>query len=45
MPEKKLVTGEAVTIWCAHVDSVLYPLANVNLVVDGAPLTVEAAVS
>ena len=45
VPEKKLVMGEAVTIWCAHGDSVLYPLANVNLVVDGVPLTVGAAVS
>ena len=45
VPEKKLVTGEAVTIRCAHGDSVLYPLANVDLVVDGVPLTVEAAVS
>ena len=44
VPEKKLVTGEAVTIRCAHGDSVLYPLANVDLVVDGVPLTVEAAV-
>ncbi|KAL5489211.1 hypothetical protein EMCRGX_G018278 [Ephydatia muelleri] len=45
VPEKKLVTGEAVTIRCAHGDSVLYPLANVDLVIDGVPLTVEAAVS
>ena len=45
VPEKKLVTGEAVTIPCAHGDSVLYPLEHVDLVVDGVPLTVEAAVS
>ena len=44
VPEEKLVTGEAVTIRCAHRDSVLYPLANVDLVVEGVPLTVEAAV-
>ncbi|KAL5479435.1 hypothetical protein EMCRGX_G022956 [Ephydatia muelleri] len=30
---------------CAHGDNVLYPVANVNLVVDGVPLVVEAAVS
>ena len=45
VPEKKLLTGEAVTIRCAHGDCVLYPLANVDLVVDGVPLMVEAAVS
>ena len=45
VPEKKLVTREAVTIRCAHGDSVPYPLANVDLVVDGVPLTVGAAVS
>ena len=33
VPEKKLVTGEVVTIQCAHGDSVLYPLANVDLVI------------
>ena len=45
VPQKKMVLGEAVTIRCAHGDNVLYPLANVDLVVDGVPLTVEAAVS
>lgn len=45
VPSKKLLPGEAVTIRCAHGDNVLYPLANVDLEVDGVPLTVEAAVS
>ena len=35
----------AVTIRCAHGDTVLYPLAEVEMVVDGIPLQVEAAVS
>ncbi|KAL5517748.1 hypothetical protein EMCRGX_G003357 [Ephydatia muelleri] len=43
--QKKLLPGEAVTIQCAHGDNVLYPVANVNLVVDGVPLVVESAVS
>ena len=45
VPRKKMLQGEAVTIRCAHGDNALYPLAMVDLVVDGVPLTVEAAVS
>ena len=45
VPQKKMLQGEAVTIRCAHGDNALYPLAMVDLVVDGVPLTVEAAVS
>ena len=45
VPTTKRVEGDAVTIRCAHGDTVLYPLANVELVVDGIPLQVEAAVS
>ena len=45
VPTAKRVEGDAVTIRCAHGDTVLYPLANVELVVDGIPLQVEAAVS
>ena len=30
VPAEKRVSGEAVTLWCAHGDVVLYPLANVN---------------
>ncbi len=45
LPDDKLLGGEAVTIRCAHGDTVLYPLAKVTLEVDGFPLLVEAAVS
>lgn len=41
----KLKEGDALTIRCAHCDIVLYPLADVNMEVDGLPITVEAAVS
>ena len=44
VPQTKQLPWEAVTIHCAQGDNVLYPLANVDLVVDGVPLTVEAAV-
>ena len=37
--------GETVTIQCAHGDAVSYPLASVELEVQGNVLTVEAAVS
>ena len=37
--------GDAVTIRCAHGDTVLYPLAALELVVDGISIPVEAAVS
>ena len=39
------MTVEAINVRCAHGDSVLHPLANVDLVVDGVPLNVDAAVS
>ena len=47
VPEQKLKEGEAVTIRCAHGDTVLYPLACVRLEVDGlhVPIIVDAAVS
>ena len=40
-----MLQGEAVTIQCAHGDNALYPLAKVDLVVKGVPLSVEATVS
>ena len=43
--EEKLMKGESVTIQCAHGDAVAYPLANVELEVEGEAVTVEAAVS
>ena len=45
VPQHKLLHGEAVAIRCAHGDTVLYPLAEVELEVDGYPLHVEAAIS
>ncbi len=45
VPADKLLEGEAVTIRCAHGDTVLYPLAEVSIQVGGVPLLVEAAVS
>ena len=45
VPEHKLIEGDAVTIRCAHGDTVLYPVAQLELQVDGVPVCVEAAVS
>ena len=45
MEEQNLKHGETVTIQCAHGDAVSYPLASVELEVQGNVLTVEAAVS
>ena len=41
--EGRLLEGEAV--WCAHGDTVLYPLAEVAMEVDGVETRVKAAVS
>ena len=43
--KKKLLEREAITIQCAHGDTVLYPLAQVELQVEGKLLMVEATVS
>ena len=45
VPQDKIVEGDAVTIRCAHGDTVLYPLAEIELEVDGHPISIEAAVS
>ena len=45
VPEEKILMGDAVTIRCAHGDTVLYPLAALGLEVDGISIPVEAAVS
>lgn len=45
VPESKLKDGGAVAIRCAHGDTVLYPLADVTLEVEGRQIVVEAAVS
>jgi len=45
VPEEKILEGEAVTVRCAHGDMVLYPLAEVEMELDGAKMMVQAAVS
>ena len=42
---KDFSQGDTVTVHCAHGDVVTYPLAKVELEVEGRVLTVEAAVS
>ena len=43
--ERRLLEGEAVAVRCAHGDTVLYPLAEVAMEVDGVETRVRAAVS
>ena len=43
--EDNIKEGSAVAIRCAHGDTVLYPMADVMMEVDGKEMTVEAAVS
>ena len=45
IPEEKILDGEAVTVRCVHGDTVLYPLAEVVLQVDGVDVKTIAAVS
>ena len=45
VPRRKMLEGEAVAIHCAHGDTVLYPLALVQMVVGGRDMKVKAAVS
>ena len=45
VPEDRFLEGEAVTIRCAHGDTVLYPLARVKLEIDGHQIVMEAAIS
>uniref|UniRef100_A0A1X7T3K8 Integrase catalytic domain-containing protein n=1 Tax=Amphimedon queenslandica TaxID=400682 RepID=A0A1X7T3K8_AMPQE len=45
VPPEKILQGEATAIRCAHGDTVLYPLACVDISVGGKHLEVEAAVS
>ena len=45
VPDKKMREGDVVTIRCAHGDTVLYPLAEVQMEVSGRRIQVEAAVS
>ena len=45
VPPENFLEGDIATIRCAHGDTVLYPLAKVQMEVDGIPIEVEAAVS
>ena len=43
VPPIKWLEDKAVMIKCAHVDTVMYPLASVDLIVEGTAVNVEAA--
>ena len=43
--ETQILDGESAVMRCAHADSVLYPMAKVNIEVNGCPISVVAAVS
>ena len=45
VPQDKFLEGKWVSIRCVHGDTVLYPLADVQFVVEGIPVKVEAAVA
>ena len=45
VPQDMIVEGDAVTIRCAHGDTVLYPLPEIELEVDGQPISTVAAIS
>ena len=45
MQEGRLLEGEAVAVRCTHGDTVLYPLAEVAMEVDGVETRVRAAIS
>jgi len=45
VPREKLLEGEAVAIRCAHGDTVLYPLAQVEMEIDGQSFEIQAAVA
>ena len=44
IPDKKILPGEAIVIRCAHGNTVLYPIAQVEVEVAGRTIMVEAAV-
>ena len=43
--EEKYLEGEAVTVCCSHGDTVLYPLAKIEMEVEGVKVGVRAAVA
>ena len=44
VPREKILQ-EQVPFWCTHVETVMYPLANIEVQLGGVALTVEVAVS
>ena len=44
VPSEKIIEGDVATIRCAHGDTVLYPLANIEMKVDDQVIQLEAAV-
>ena len=45
VPEENLLPGEAVTVLCAHGDAMPYPLAYVDMEVEGMQLRTKAAIA
>ena len=45
VPEENLLPGEAVTVLCAHGDTMLYPLAYVDMEVEGMQLRTKVAIA
>ena len=45
VPESRKLVDEAVLVRCAHGDTVLYPMAEVDMEVDGVTMNIRAAVS
>ncbi|XP_064398193.1 uncharacterized protein LOC135344837 [Halichondria panicea] len=45
VPVEKLIEGDSIAICCAHGDTVVYPLARIQVEVNGTTHKVEAAVS
>lgn len=45
VPAGRKIPGEAITLRCAHGDTLLYPLADVNVNVDGIEILFRVALS
>ena len=45
VPEGKVLPGETTTIHCIYGDKVLYPVARLNLEVEGVPVAIKASVA
>ena len=45
VPEEKVLVGEVVAVRCAHGDNVNYPLADVDVEIEGRKMTIRAGVS